>query len=68
MKFGDAYGSTVDIKGRGVVSFRCKNGEEKTLKEVYYIPTLCNNIISLGQLSEAGNKVILQGDYLWVYI
>lgn len=65
VKFGD--GSTVNIRGKGIVSFRCKNGEEKILKEVYYIPTLCNNIISLGQLSEDGNKVILNGDYLWVY-
>ena len=65
VKFGD--GSTVSIKGRGVISFRCKNGEEKLLKDVYYIPALCNNIISLGQLSEEGNKVVLDGDYLWVY-
>ena len=65
VKFGD--GSTVCIKGKGVISFKCKNGEEKLLKEVYYIQNLCNNIISLGQLSEAGNKVVLDGDYLWVY-
>ncbi|XP_074374845.1 uncharacterized protein LOC141715651 [Apium graveolens] len=45
----------------------CKNGEEKLLKDIYYIPALCSNIISLGQLSEDGNKVILDGDYLWVY-
>ncbi|XP_074374848.1 uncharacterized protein LOC141715758 [Apium graveolens] len=45
----------------------CKNGEEKLLKDIYYIPALCSIIISLGQLSEDGNKVILDGDYLWVY-
>ena len=45
----------------------CKNGEERFLEEVYFIPTLCNNIISLGQLSEGGNKVILNGEHLWVY-
>lgn len=28
---------------------------------------MCNNIISLGQLSEDGNKVVLNGEYLWVY-
>ncbi|KAL8089642.1 hypothetical protein AgCh_039213 [Apium graveolens] len=65
VKFGD--GSIVKIKGKGCVSFKCKNGEERVLKEVYFIPTLCNNIISLGQLSEAGNKVVIDGDYLWVY-
>lgn len=65
VKFGD--GSTVKIEGKGSVSFICKNGEVRTLADVYFIPTLRNNIISLGQLSEAGNKVILEGDHLWVY-
>lgn len=65
VKFGD--GSTVKIEGKGSVVFKCKNGEERVLNEVYFIPTLCSNIISLGQLSEEGNKVVLNGNYLWVY-
>ena len=65
VKFGD--GSSVDIKGKGMIMFKCKNGEDRLLREVYYIPTLCSNIISLGQLSEEGNKVILNGGHLWVY-
>lgn len=65
VKFGD--GSIVHIKGKGSIMLRCKNGEERILREVYYIPSLCNNIISLGQLSEEGNKVILSGEHLWVY-
>lgn len=65
VKFGD--GSTVNIEGKGSVAFQCKNGDERILQEVYFIPNLCNNIISLGQLSEAGNRVILEGDFLWVY-
>ncbi|XP_074373711.1 uncharacterized protein LOC141714067 [Apium graveolens] len=65
VKFGD--GSTVEIKGRGSISLNCKNGEERLLREVYFIPSLCSNIISLGQLSEEGNKVILHGEYLKVY-
>ena len=65
VRFGD--GSTVEIKGKGSVMFKCKNGEEIVFHEVYYIPTLCNNIISLGQLSENGNKVVLNGNHLWVY-
>lgn len=63
VKFGD--GSMVDIKGKGSVTFVCKNGEERTLHEAYYIPMLCNNIIRLGQLSEEGNKVVFNGDFLW---
>lgn len=65
VKFGDDL--TVKIKGKGTITFKCKNGEDRLLREVYYIPTLCNNIISLGQLSEDGNKVILSDNYLWVY-
>lgn len=65
VRFGD--GSTVEIKGKGSIAVKCKNGEEIVFKDVYYIPNLCNNIISLGQLSENGNKVIMKGDFLWVY-
>lgn len=65
VKFGD--GSTVKIEGKGSIIFKCKNGEERTLHEVYYIPSLCSNIISLGQLSEVGNRVILKSDFLWVF-
>lgn len=65
VKFGD--GSTVNIEGKGSIIFKCKNGEERTLREVYYIPTLHSNIISLGQLSEEGNKIVMNGTHLWVY-
>ncbi|XP_074331941.1 uncharacterized protein LOC141668820 [Apium graveolens] len=65
VRFGD--GSTVEIRGKGSVRFMCKNGEEKQFSEVYYIPSLRNNIISLGQMSEEGYKVELKGDFLRVY-
>lgn len=65
VKFGD--GSTVKIEGKGSIIFKCKNGEKRMLKEVLYIPSLCSNIISLGQFSEEGNKVVLKGNYLWVF-
>lgn len=64
VRFGD--GSTVSIEGKGSITFKCNNGEERMLKDVYYIPTLCNNIISLGQISEEGNQVVINGEYLWV--
>jgi hypothetical protein len=46
--------TTVKIEGRGTILFICKNGEYLTLPEVYFIPKLCNNIVSLGQLDEIG--------------
>ena len=65
VRFGD--GSTISIKGKGTIPFICKNGEERSFQDVYYIPNLCNNIVSLGQLSEEGNRVVLHGKFLWVY-
>ncbi|KAL8116448.1 hypothetical protein AgCh_022808 [Apium graveolens] len=65
VKFGD--GSPVEIKGKGSMLFKCKIGEERIFHKVYYIPSLCSNIISLGQLSECGIKVILNGAFMWVY-
>lgn len=65
VKFGD--GSKVSIEGKGSITFKCKNGQERTIHEVYYIPSLCNNILSLGQLSEEGNKIMMKGEHLWVY-
>lgn len=35
VRFGD--GSTVDIKGKGTMYFKCKNGDELAFKEVFYI-------------------------------
>lgn len=53
MKFGD--GLTVDIKGRGSFAMKCKDGQERVLNEVYFIPSLRSNIISIGQLKEEGS-------------
>jgi hypothetical protein len=55
MKFGD--GSTVEIHGVGAVTIAGKNQEHRVLTEVYYIPSLKCNIVSLGQLEEAGCRV-----------
>ncbi|XP_042407543.1 uncharacterized protein LOC121997275 [Zingiber officinale] len=64
VRFGD--GSTIEIMGKGTVVFECKNGDQKALHEVYYIPKLCSNIISLGQLTEAENEVHMKGDTMKV--
>jgi hypothetical protein len=55
VKFGDA--SDVEIKGVGSVIFTAESGEHRLLTGVYYIPTLRNSIISLGQLDESGSCV-----------
>nr|GEW57274.1 uncharacterized mitochondrial protein AtMg00810-like [Tanacetum cinerariifolium] len=65
VKFGN--GSKVRIEGKGTIVFQCKNGEHRKLHEVYYIPDLCSNIISIGQLSECGDEIKIKEPYLWVH-
>lgn len=65
VRFGDR--STLSIEEKGPVTFKCKNREERTLKSVYYIPTLCNNIISLGHVFEEENQITLNREFLWVH-
>jgi hypothetical protein len=42
-------------------------GGPKVLTNVYYIPKLKRNIISLGTLAERGCKIVIEDDYLWGY-
>nr|GEZ53824.1 hypothetical protein [Tanacetum cinerariifolium] len=65
VKFRD--GSKVRIEGKGSILFKCKNGEHRLLQEVYFIPRLCSNIISLGQLAEGDDQIIMHGSFLWVH-
>ncbi|XP_039141206.1 uncharacterized protein LOC120278480 [Dioscorea cayenensis subsp. rotundata] len=65
VKFGDD--SVVDIQGKGTIMFQCQNGEHRLLTDVYFIPSLCSNIVSLGQLDEHGCESVIKGGYLCVY-
>ncbi|GJR49465.1 hypothetical protein Tco_1399986 [Tanacetum coccineum] len=60
--FGD--GSCVSIKGKGSILFQGKNGEQKSLKDVYYIPALRSNVISLRQATISGYDISIRGDFL----
>ena len=65
VRFGD--GSLVNIEGRGTVLFACKSGEHRALTGVYYIPRLTANIVSIGQLIDAGMKVVIEDGVLRLY-
>jgi hypothetical protein len=65
VRFGD--GSLVEIEGIGSVVLQTKKEGHKVLTEVYYIPKLKSNIVSLGQLEEGGCKVVLENGYYNVY-
>lgn len=62
VRFGDD--SRIVIKGKGSVLFCSKDGGKKILADVYFIPELKSNIISLGQATESGCDVRMKEDYL----
>ncbi|GKA50389.1 uncharacterized mitochondrial protein-like protein [Tanacetum coccineum] len=58
VRFGD--GSCVSIKGKGSILLQGKNGEQRLLKNVYYILALRSNVISLGQATISGYDISIQ--------
>nr|GEX57313.1 hypothetical protein [Tanacetum cinerariifolium] len=58
------YGSCVSIKGKCSILFQGENGEQKLLKDVYYIPALRSNVISLGQATISGYDISIRGKRL----
>jgi hypothetical protein len=64
VKFGD--GSSVDIQGIGSIVFDGNNGNQWLLRDVYFIPKLRANLISLGQLAKNGHMVVLDEDILTI--
>ncbi|CAD6340073.1 unnamed protein product [Miscanthus lutarioriparius] len=66
MRFGD--GSRVEIEGISSVVIQGRHQlSHKVLTDVYYIPKLRSNIVSLGQLEEKGFKVVLENGKMCVY-
>lgn len=46
---------------------KCANGENLELRNVLYTPKLCVNILSLGQLDEAGCSMKLENGILVIH-
>ena len=54
----------VEIKGRGTILLEMKNGSQKVLCDVYYIPKLTSNNLSIGQLLERFYKIHIEDHML----
>ena len=52
--------SKVAVKGKGNVLIKLKNGEHQFISNVYYVPNMKSNILSLGQLLEKGYDIQLK--------
>lgn len=55
VRFGDD--KLMQVSGKGTVAIKC-NGTTKLLHDVYYVPTLSQNLLSIGQLMDIGYSII----------
>ncbi|XP_058192064.1 uncharacterized protein LOC131309447 [Rhododendron vialii] len=62
--FGDY--SKVSVKGKGKILIKLKNGNHDFISDVYYVPDMKTNILSLGQLLEKGYDICMKNLYLTI--
>jgi len=48
--------------GKGEVNVLTKKGEKKTIADVYYVPRMKCNLLSIGQLVQNGYNVFFEND------
>ena len=46
-----------DVTGKGTIAVKTKNGSSKLINEVFYVPVLAQNLLSVGQLIKKGYMV-----------
>jgi transposase InsO family protein len=64
VSFGDA--SKVKVKDQGEILIQCKDGNERFISNVYYVPDMKSNILSLSQLLERGYTVFMKERILYL--
>nr|GEV88543.1 zinc finger, CCHC-type [Tanacetum cinerariifolium] len=60
-------GSYTEIKGKGSILIECDDEKQRIISHVYYIPSLKSNLLSLGQFTEIGCKLVMEDDKLRLY-
>nr|GEX22249.1 zinc finger, CCHC-type [Tanacetum cinerariifolium] len=60
VRFGD--GSYIEIKGKGSILIECDDEKQRIISHVYYIPSLKSNLLSLGQFTKIGCKILMEDD------
>jgi hypothetical protein len=59
--------SLVKVQGKGTVPILTKQNEKKDINNVYHVPDLKHNLLSVGQLIEHGYKVLFEGASCKIY-
>ena len=65
MKLGND--SKVNVNGKGVIIVYAKNGERTTIHDVYYVPSLMCNLLSVGKLLEKEYRVFFKKKVCTIY-
>ena len=65
VSFGDS--STVIVMGKGDINIRTKNGFVETISNVFYVPDLKCNFLSVVQLQEKGCIITIQKGACEIY-
>ena len=65
VRFGD--GSVVEIAERGMILFEARKGSHHAMVDVYHIPRLRCNILSIGQLEESGCKILIEDGFCRIW-
>jgi len=58
LSFGDS--SKIPVKGRGNILIYLKDGRQNFISNVYYVPEMKTNILSMGQLLEKGYEILMK--------
>ncbi|KAK8260665.1 hypothetical protein V6Z11_D13G134500 [Gossypium hirsutum] len=64
VSFGDF--SKVQIQGKYIILISLKDGGHSLITNVYYVPKLKSNILSLEQLLERGYEIHMKDCFLWL--
>jgi hypothetical protein len=57
----------VEVKGKGTIIVKTKQGQVKHINDVLYIPGLTHNLLSVGQLIEMGYLVVFKNVECIIY-
>ncbi|GMQ00425.1 hypothetical protein CsSME_00047520 [Camellia sinensis var. sinensis] len=58
VKFGDD--STISVMGKGTIQIQTSKSAKQTISNVFYVPGLKTNLLSVGQLQEKGYQIIIK--------
>ncbi|GKV49915.1 hypothetical protein SLEP1_g56638 [Rubroshorea leprosula] len=65
VKFADE--STLPVMGKGRILIKLKNGDHNYISDVFYVPDMKSNLLSLGQLLERGYNMLLRDNQLSIF-